>query len=242
MDKGCQVTEGSEGVQLDLTRVLATASIRMAFQPIVSLKTRDSIGFEALARFPDEAVVSPKAWFDAARVEGRTSELEMLAARAALGHLDELPRDVFVALNVSPTTASSPELQELLEPSAERVVLEIKEGETATDGALFTERVAELRERGVRIAVDDAGLADVSLRYTLDVRPDIIKLDTDVTRGVDLEPVKQAIVMAFSSVAAQTGALSLAEGIETEQELKMLLSLDVEAGQGYLLGRPAYLG
>jgi EAL domain-containing protein (putative c-di-GMP-specific phosphodiesterase class I) len=75
----------------------------------------------------------------------------------------------------------------------------------------------------------------------LDIRPDFIKIDTDVTRGVDRDPVKQAIVMAFRSLAAQAGALSLAEGIETKEELETLRSLHIDLGQGYLLGRPAYI-
>jgi EAL domain-containing protein (putative c-di-GMP-specific phosphodiesterase class I) len=236
------VTEVSAGPQFDVARILSTRSIRMAFQPIVNLASRERIGFEALARFPSEEVVSPQLWFEAAAAQGLTLELELLAASSALGQLGELPRDAFVTLNVSPATAGSSELRKLidgLEPG--RVVLEVKEGETTADYVLFTEAIEELRSTGVRVAVDDAGLAEVSLRHTLDVRPDIIKLDTDVTRGIDLDPIKQAIVMAFSSMASQAGATSLAEGIETEEELKMLLSLEVEAGQGYLLGRPAYL-
>jgi EAL domain-containing protein (putative c-di-GMP-specific phosphodiesterase class I) len=75
----------------------------------------------------------------------------------------------------------------------------------------------------------------------LDLRPDIIKIDVDVTRSIEHDPVKQAIANAFRSIAAGAGALSLAEGIETEEELQMLRSLNIEAGQGYLLGRPEYL-
>jgi EAL domain-containing protein (putative c-di-GMP-specific phosphodiesterase class I) len=236
------VTEGSGGVLLDVDRILQTRSMRMAFQPIVNLASRTTIGFEALARFPEEAVVSPQAWFDAAAVQGLTYELEMLAVSSALGQLERLPEDAYVALNVSPPTAGSTALGDLVLGSTPgRVVLEIKEGETVADYAMFTEAISELRSTGVRIAVDDAGLADVSLRHTLDVKPDFIKLDTDVTRGVDLDPIKQAIVTAFGSLATQSGSVSLAEGIETEEELKTLLSLEIEAGQGYLLGRPAYL-
>jgi EAL domain-containing protein (putative c-di-GMP-specific phosphodiesterase class I) len=227
---------------LDVPRILNGGSIKMAFQPIVDLGTRECIGYEALARFPEEQIVSPQAWFSAAEAQGLTEQLELVAVTAALKQLDELPAGAFISMNVSPSTAGSPELSELISPDQRsRVVLEIKEDAAVDDFQHFTGAIDELRSTGVRIAIDDAGLADVSLRHMLDIRPDIIKIDTDVTRGVDLDPVKQAIVMAFGSLATQAGSVSLAEGIETEEELEALRSLHIKVGQGYLLGRPAYL-
>ncbi len=227
---------------LDVPRVLKADSIQMAFQPIVELVTRECIGYEALARFPDEEIISPQSWFNAAGAQGLSRELEILAVASALAQLDDLPAGVFVSLNVSPVTAGSPELRELIPVEHRgRVVFEIKEDAAIVDYQKFTGAIDELRSTGVRIAVDDAGVADVSLRHMLDVRPDFIKIDTDVTRGVNVDPVKQAIVMAFRSLAAQANALSLAEGIETEEELETLRSLGITLGQGYLLGRPVYL-
>jgi len=227
---------------LDVPRILKGDSIQMAFQPIVNLGSRETIGYEALARFPEEEIVSPQSWFAAAAAQGLAEELELLAVASALSQLDDLPAGAFVSLNVSPVTAGSPEVRDLIDIAQRgRVVFEIKEDAAVEDYQRFTGVIDELRATGVRIAVDDAGLADVSLRHMLDVRPDFIKIDTDVTRGVDHDPVKQAIVMAFRSVAAQSGSLSLAEGIETEEELETLRSLNIDLGQGYLLGRPAYL-
>jgi len=227
---------------LDVPRILKGDSIQMAFQPIVNLGTRECIGYEALARFPDEEIVSPQSWFAAAAAQGLAQQLEIVAVTAALAQLAQLPAGVFISLNVSPITAGSPELRSLIKPKQrKRVVFEIKEDAAVEDYQRFTGAIDELRSAGVRIAVDDAGIADVSLRHMLDIRPDFIKIDTDVTRGVDHDPVRQAIVTAFRSVAAQAGALSLAEGIETEEELEMLRSLHIDLGQGYLLGRPAYV-
>ncbi|MGC9960371.1 MAG: EAL domain-containing protein [Acidimicrobiales bacterium] len=227
---------------LDVPRILKGDSIRMAFQPIVHLGSRECIGFEALARFPDEEIVSPQGWFAAAAAQGLAQELEVMAVGAALAQLDNLPTGAFVSLNVSPMTAGSPDLRDMIHVRQRgRVVFEIKEDAAVVDYQRFTGAIDELRSTGVRIAIDDAGVADVSLRHMLDIRPDFIKIDTDVTRGVDRDPVKQAIVMAFRSLAAQAGALSLAEGIETKEELETLRSLHIDLGQGYLLGRPAYI-
>lgn len=227
---------------LDVPRILKGGSIQMAFQPIMSLGSRECLGYEALARFPGEEIVSPQGWFSAAAAQGLVQQLEMLAVSSAFSQLDGLPAGAFISLNVSPVTAGTAELGALIDVDRRgRVVFEIKEDAAIDDYQRFTGAIDELRSTGVRIAIDDAGLADVSLRHMLDIRPDFIKIDTDVTRGVDHDPVKQAIVMAFRSLAAQAGALSLAEGIETEEELETLRSLGIDLGQGYLLGRPAYL-
>ena len=85
------------------------------------------------------------------------------------------------------------------------------------------------------------GAADVSLQHLLGVRPDIVKIDTTVIHGIAEDELRQAVACAYASLAKRAGAVSLAEGIETEAELAMLLSLEVETGQGYLLGRPAFL-
>ncbi|HLI44316.1 MAG TPA: EAL domain-containing protein, partial [Acidimicrobiales bacterium] len=98
-----------------------------------------------------------------------------------------------------------------------------------------------LRDSGVRVALDDTGSGLVSLRQLLDIQADIIKIDTDVVRGIDTDVTKQAIAFALKSLAERSGAVSLAEGVETEEEAEMLESLGIEAAQGYLFGRPAPL-
>jgi EAL domain-containing protein (putative c-di-GMP-specific phosphodiesterase class I) len=236
------LTASESGPMLDVPRILKSGPIQIAFQPIVHLNSRETIGYEALARFPAEEIVSPKAWFDAAAIQGLTHRLEILAVSSALAQLNRLPDGLFVSLNVSPTTAASTDLRALMESvDPDRVVLEVKEDAAMDDYHRFTGAIDELRATGIRIAIDDAGVGDVSVRQMLDVRPDIIKIDVDVTRGIENDPVRQAIANAFRSLAAGSGALSLAEGIETDDELEMLQSLDIGAGQGYLLGRPEYL-
>jgi EAL domain-containing protein (putative c-di-GMP-specific phosphodiesterase class I) len=233
-----------EPVRERVQTLLKESRLRIAFQPIVELSTRSVIGYEALARFPQEFSISPAEWFaDAAKV-GLQLEMDLAAIQAALSHFHELPPDSFISLNASPVTVSSPELYELLATvPGERVVLEISES-AAVDGHLeVSEPLDLLRERGVRIALDDTGSgADVSLQSLLDVRADIIKIDTVVTRGIQADPMKEAVAVALRSLAERSGAISLAEGIETEAELVLLRALEVEAGQGYLFGRPRAAG
>ena len=227
---------------LDVERVLKERSLRVAFQPVCNLQTRQVIGYEALSRFPRRAHAAPRQWFDQASRLGLLQDLELLAASAAFELLGRLPEHVFLAVNVSPATAASAEFAEIASAvSPERVVLDIAEYNTVDNYQLFTEVIDRLRSLGMRIAMDDAGAADVSLQHLIGVKPDIVKIDTTIIHGIVEDELLQAVACAYASLAKRAGAVSLAEGIETEEELSMLLSLEVETGQGYLLGRPAFL-
>ena len=92
----------------------ADGSIRVVFQPIVDLATRKVIGYEALARFPGDSSVSPRTWFAEAAEVGLLLQIEMTAIRAALAHLERLPAEAFISVNLSPETAGSDELRDVL--------------------------------------------------------------------------------------------------------------------------------
>lgn len=227
---------------VDVKKVLVDKSLRVAFQPVCDLKTREIIGYEALARFPDWAVTTPRPWFEQAEELGLQKPLEILAASTAFEQLERLESHAFLSVNLSPATAASKEFGELVAgvPS-ERIVLEVTENATVTNYRRFTGAINHLRSMGVRIALDDAGAADVGMQHMMEIHPDIIKIDTTVIHGIAEDELRQAVAYGYSSLSKRAGAISLAEGIETEAELVMLSSLEVELGQGYLLGRPAFL-
>ena len=103
---------------------------------------------------------------------------------------------------------------------------------------MLTRALDTLRRRGVRLAVDDAGAGFASLRHIVRLSPDFIKLDVSLTRGIDIDPVRQSLAAALVSFARDTGPVVVAEGIETEAELEALRHLGVPLGQGFHLGRP----
>jgi EAL domain-containing protein (putative c-di-GMP-specific phosphodiesterase class I) len=226
-----------------LRQLPGDGSIRVAFQPIVDLASTNVIGYEALARFPGDPSISPRAWFAKAAEVGVLLELEMAAIRAALEQLERLPSDAFISVNVSPATAGSEQLRAALgEVDGSRVVLEISENAAADGYEEVSEAVGALRATGVRVALDDTGSGTVSFSSLFDVHADIIKIDIDVTHGIASDPMKQAMASALKSLADRLGAMSLAEGIETEEELNLLRGVGVQAGQGYLFGRPESVG
>lgn len=106
--------------------MLSGDALTMAFQPIADLNSGTIRGVEALTRIYSKPARPPNEWFAEATLVGRGIELEMAAVRAALARLDDLPSDAFLSVNVSPTTAASPELAAVLDDvAASRIVLEL---------------------------------------------------------------------------------------------------------------------
>ncbi len=214
-------------------------ALRMVFQPIVELASGRVVGAEALARFRDRHGRRPDEWFVEAAEIGRGEQLELLAVERALQQMESLDPDTFLSINVSPATAMGAGLrQRLREYPGSRVVLELTEHEMIDDYEALWPAFDELRAQGVRIAVDDAGAGFAGLQHILRLRPDIVKLDSDLTFGVEDDPARHALAVALVGFANDFGAVLVAEGIETERACDTLREIGVAWGQGYLLGRP----
>ncbi|HLI58785.1 MAG TPA: EAL domain-containing protein [Solirubrobacteraceae bacterium] len=219
--------------------VLEHGRLRMVAQPVVELETGRVVGVEALARFPGTPSRAPDIWFREAAVVGLGLELEELAIRRALGMLDTLPGGLELGLNVSHELLLSGRLERLLEghPSR-RLLIELTEHAAFEDYAAFRDAMAPLRERGIRLAVDDVGAGFSSLRHVIELAPDRIKLDRLFTSGIDSDPARRAMAEALVGFAGRTGIGLVAEGIETKCELDVMRRLGVPLGQGFLIQRP----
>ena len=212
-------------------------------QPIVNLRHRGVVGHEALTRFSLEPRQTPDVWFAEATAAGRGSDLELMAAERALNALPALPYDSWLSVNVSPEVAAMPEFGSLIDDDvAPRVVVEMTEHAPVHDYDALSQALGPMRERGVRVAVDDAGAGFASLRHILLLRPDFIKLDISLSRGVGEDDARRAMARALVGFASETGATVIAEGLESAADVAALRLLDVPLGQGYELGRPAPLG
>jgi EAL domain-containing protein (putative c-di-GMP-specific phosphodiesterase class I)/FixJ family two-component response regulator len=216
--------------------------LRIVYQPIVDLARQATIGVEALSRIEAEPRRGPDAWFAEAAEVGLEQELEVHAARSALRQLRQLRHDVYLSVNLSPRTLLSGSLDELLGAAPwHRVVLELTEHTEVVDYEGLHRRLAPWRQRGVRVAVDDAGAGHSSLRHILRLRPDIIKLDRDLVGGIDRDPVRRALSSSLVAFARELGGTLVAEGVENGDELDALVRLGIPFGQGYHLGRPGEL-
>jgi diguanylate cyclase (GGDEF)-like protein len=211
--------------------------ITPVFQPVVSLASGRIIGYEALARFGGPHSRTPDVWFAQAHGCGLGAKLEAVAIRAAMEPLGR-PLETHLAINVSPSALASDGVQAALGENLHGIVVEITEHEFVPDDDLLAASVADLRERGAMIAIDDAGAGHAGLKQLMAVRPNIVKLDRALTRSIHADVARMALVESFVRFARDVGATVCAEGIESLDELAVLADLDVEWGQGFVLGRP----
>jgi EAL domain-containing protein (putative c-di-GMP-specific phosphodiesterase class I) len=215
--------------------------LRTVYQPIVSLPSLEVTCAEALTRFSG-GPASPATWFAEAAELGLGVELELAAIVSALEGLEHLPAAVRLSVNASPAAAASPRLLELLSATdAERVQLEVTEQSRVASYDALLPALARLRGLGVRLAVDDAGAGYAGLSHILQVSPDVIKLDVVLVRDIDADPAREALARSLVLFAGDVGSRIVAEGVETQAQLDTLNMLDVDAVQGYLLGRPGPL-
>ena len=225
-----------------IDQALEPGGLSMVFQPITDVRTGDIVGVEALARFSPRPWRAPDVWFAEADSIGRGRELELAAVAAALEQVDHVPPNAFLAVNVSPATATCPELDAALAGTPlSRVVLELTEHAKVDDYDLLLSALDRFRAQGVRVAVDDTGAGYAGFQSLLRLKPDILKLDTTLTRGIDADPVRRALAAALVTFAAEIDAEIIAEGIETRGELVALQHAGIRWGQGYFLARPGPL-
>jgi diguanylate cyclase (GGDEF)-like protein len=212
-------------------------ALRPVFQPIVALASGEPVGYEALARFDGELGLLPSWWFSEAHRFGLGAALEAESVRAALA-AGNRPPSTFLSINLSPSALASAHVRERLPSDLRGLVLEITEEERVLDLQGLQRDLAPLRARGARIAVDDAGEGYAGLQQVMSMRADIIKLDRALVADVNTDPAKVALIGSLVQFGRSTGAAICAEGIETLEELRMLIHLGVAYGQGWALGRP----
>lgn len=219
--------------------VIDDARFTIHYQPIFRIQEHELVGHEALTRFMAEPVRSPDQWFDEAIDIGLNVQLELAVIRRILADLHRFPSGTYVSINISPETILRGDIQNhFVGVPHHRIVLEVTEHTSVGDYDMISRMLEPLRSLGVRVAVDDAGSGYASFRHILRLKPDIIKLDASLIHQIDKDPGSRALAAAIVRFAEQTDCIVVAEGVETKSELAVLLALDINKAQGYLLGRP----
>ena len=216
--------------------IIADRAFHAVYQPVVELGSGTVVGYEMLTRFDDH--VAPDLHFADAISAGLGLELEIATLEAAESSCLNVPERAWISLNVSPALVlEGRALRRLLKSCGRRLVLELTEHVAIEDYARLRRAVGVLNHDS-KIAVDDAGAGFASLRHIIELRPDFVKLDIGLIRGVDSDPARQSMVAGMAHFAATTGCVLIAEGIETEAERSELRRLGILFGQGFLFGRP----
>lgn len=217
-------------------RVIEEGSFHPVFQPLVDMRTRRVLGYEALTRFDDGT--PPDVMFAAAADAGLGLQLEIATLDRAMASVARIPGDLFLDLNASPELVLAVEpLRSLVQLWGKGVVIEITEHARIHDYAGLRAGIARLGDNVV-LAIDDAGSGFASLRHILELRPQFVKLDRELVRHVDSDPARQALAAGMAHFADELSITLVAEGVETREERRALIDLGVWAGQGYLFGRP----
>jgi PAS domain S-box-containing protein len=240
-DEAIAARRDRDEAQDRITSILDRRAVQIVFQPIIDVQSGRVVGAEALSRFLLDPVVAPDRIFADAASVGLGVELELLAIEEALLEGRQLPRDVYVSVNVSPHTVLSGQLERVLSASGwdpRRLIIEITEHVSVADYDCVNAALSPLRVQGIRLAVDDAGAGYASFQHILKLRPDFIKLDRGLVAGIESDPAQRALVAAVATFARDVGAQIIAEGIETQCELAAAEQLGLSCAQGYYIARP----
>jgi EAL domain-containing protein (putative c-di-GMP-specific phosphodiesterase class I) len=218
------------------------AALQMNFQPIVHAGNRARFGYEALLRSKDRSLPHPGAILDAAeRLEKITTLGRAVRAQCAKVIADSPPERGIVFINLHLLDLFDKQLTSPFSPLskvASRVVLEITERTSLEGQHDVRYRVAELRELGFRIAIDDLGGGHARMGTFTPLDCDFVKLDMSLVRDIDKHPMKQRLVRSVTELCKQQGIKLIGEGVETEAEEKVLVDLGCDYLQGYLIAKP----
>lgn len=219
--------------------VLERRLVHVAFQPIVRFDSGEVFAYEALARPDHPAFAGPLPLFAAAEAEGLCGPLGRLLRQLSV----EGCPDTRLFLNIHPR-----ELDEgyLVRPDDALylhdlpVYLEITESLPLHLFPHYKATLAEVKSRGVRIAIDDLGAGYSNLKYIADLEPAVVKIDRDLVTAMHLNERLIRLVQSIVRLCESLDAEVVAEGIETVEEYEVLREVGVHYGQGYLLARPAF--
>ena len=239
-----------EGPVADLDRGLAAGEFKPYYQPIFDLRTGKITGCEILARWVrrDGSVVPPMNFIPLAESSGRIQVMTWQILRSALSDLRPVLRadkTFKMSLNVVPKHLLSAGFIETLRRtvltarvSARQVVVEVTERDELDDLARAAAIVAELRDHGFRVAIDDVGVGHSGLSRLKGLGANTIKIDKFFVDTITVDASTTTIVEMLVALAKDFRMTVVAEGIETDEQRRALVASGVEEGQGYLVAAP----
>ncbi|MDX1914431.1 MAG: GGDEF domain-containing protein [Methylophilus sp.] len=232
---------------IEVKGILESKNLLALYQPIIDIGRAEVYAHEALIRGPVESKLhSPIALFNAAQLCGLNAEMECIARDSVLKGYAKSNQRTKLFVNVSPEcllindTALEFGLAQLNKfgLSAKNIVIEITESSSIRDYAYLREAIIKYRTLGFGIALDDLGEGYSGLRLWSELSPDYVKIDKHFIANIHNEPIKLEFVRAIQKIALESGSYTIAEGVETREELAVIKDLKINYGQGYLFGRP----
>lgn len=234
----------------EIDKIIKGRQIRTVFQPIVSLRSGTILGYEALSRVTcDSPLSNSEQLFLEAGKCGRLWELDALCRSTTLRTIrDEYPEyaDRKLFLNINPVILNSDAFRASftaqylnqfgIEPG--QIILEVTERNSIADPDRFIASIGHSKAQGFYIAIDDAGSMYSGLNLINDIQPHYIKVDRRLIQNIDLGKLNFALIKGLIEFCSMSNIRLIAEGIETQSELMILMDLGVPYAQGYLLQKP----
>jgi diguanylate cyclase (GGDEF)-like protein len=230
-----------------LRRALERGELRLHYQPEVELATGTITGYEALVRWqhPTRGLLGPSAFIPLAEETGLIVGIGEWILREACTEAQRWTEPLTLAVNLSARQLAQHDLVAMVraamaetgtDPS--RLCLEITESAVMESGTATTAQLRALKSLGVQLAIDDFGTGFSSLAHLRRFPVDVLKIDGTFVAGLGQEPQDASIAAAVISLAHALGLKTVAEGIETDEQLAILKELGCNLGQGYLFARP----
>jgi len=229
-----------------LARLIGGEGLTMVVQPIVDVRDGTIHAYEALARFDQRlGDGSPLHWFTLAEELGERDALERACLAGALELFAKRPAGRSLSVNLSAPVLLDDLTMSMLHSAGtgrpgdlEGLIIEITEETLVAGDMQLGQAIEPLRARGAQLAVDDMGAGYSGLRQITSVHPGYLKLDRSLVSGIDSDSERGALVGALAGYSKQVGCLLVAEGVETEEELREVRRLGVPLVQGFYLARP----
>ena len=242
---GRRETRYYHGLRERLIRSVHARTIRTVFQPLIDLTTRQVCGYEALSRGPAGSdIENPEVIFEIARDFDMIWELERLCIENVEPFLVEISKRGRLFFNLESHFIQQLQHRgiEVFEPFFEHrqsIVIEITERSAIRDYRTFRHTLQSLKTMGFKIAIDDCGSGYASLEAVAELQPDYLKVGHSLFHGLEKDPIRKRLVDLVARCADTIGALTIAEAIETDEQLQICRDLGIQQGQGYLFARPA---
>jgi EAL domain-containing protein (putative c-di-GMP-specific phosphodiesterase class I) len=236
-------SRGRRTATLAVHRILDDPDLlRPVYQPIVSLVSGETVGFEALARLAIDPHHAPLELFRDARAASLAPEVEAVAVRRALDTAAAagIPPRTFISVNISPLLLGHRAIWDVFRPrDLQHIVIELTEDDAVDDYPALRRDMRRYLDRGVRFAIDDAGAGFASMRHLAELWPAFFKLDALLTRGLRRDTRRQAMVRALATLAIDVDAMLIVEGVEHTDDLLHLAQARLPIlVQGYAVSRP----
>lgn len=222
--------------------------ISTVYQPIVSLTDGGIIGYEALSRGPAGTPLErPDKLFKEAEDNNLLWELEYLCRMNAIERAKPILQSKYLFINVDPKvidndkykTGFTRNLASTYNVNPMNIIFEITERTAIEDYKKFRRAIDNYINQGYRIAIDDTGAGYSGLRMLAEIHPQYIKIDMELIRDIDKKPINQTLIKTLHDFAVTSHMSVIAEGIETVDELNVLIDIGISYGQGYLLQKPS---